>query len=250
MQSEGYSVNTFEVVRPAKTGSVSSSSRTYGSWLLVSALIAVMLVGILKGSAYYRSLVGAYGLQSSAWDWSDIPGYSHLLTYAFLHGSPVHFLGNAIVLLFAGGLVERRLGCRTLAGLFVLGAVISGLSHLLLFPAETRPLLGVSGALAALLGAAAVVAGNLGVRVRIPGTTRSLELTLRLLLVFWFLFQLAELLQVFLPGQGDLQVAYWAHIAGFAVGVAFVYALRHFTSASSSRALGREPIPSAASAGD
>lgn len=81
------------------------------------------------------------GLAGGAW-WQ-------LITYAFLHGSPLHLLVNVVGLWFTGPLLEELLDRVCYLGLFAGGALAGGL--LQTFASQGSVLVGASGSVCALL---------------------------------------------------------------------------------------------------
>ena len=81
------------------------------------------------------------GLMGGAW-WQ-------LISYAFLHGSPLHLLANIVGLWFTGPLLEELLGTLCYLGLFLGGAVAGGLLQTIV--THDGVLIGASGAVCALL---------------------------------------------------------------------------------------------------
>src|SRR5450631_67253 len=79
------------------------------------------------------------------------------LSYAFVHGGAALLLGNMLVLLLLGPLVEANLGALRFAGAYLAGAVLAGALHVLLSEAS---LMGASGAVAATVGMFAVACGS------------------------------------------------------------------------------------------
>jgi rhomboid protease GluP len=78
-----------------------------------------------------------------------------LITYAFLHGSPLHAGLSCVLLLFAGPRVERQLGALKLLAIFLLASALGGLA--LLAKGAIWPTLGTNvGATAGMLGLVAV----------------------------------------------------------------------------------------------
>lgn len=78
--------------------------------------------------------------------------YAMFVTYAFLHGGPIHLLVNMLTLYSLGRLVISRVG----QGRFLLLYAVSALGGALGFWAlssELRPMVGASGALFGLVGA-------------------------------------------------------------------------------------------------
>jgi len=81
------------------------------------------------------------GLAGGAW-WQ-------LLSYAFLHGSPLHLLVNMVGLWFTGPLLEELLGGVCYLGLYGGGALAGGILQTLV--SHGSVLVGASGAVCALL---------------------------------------------------------------------------------------------------
>jgi membrane associated rhomboid family serine protease len=76
-----------------------------------------------------------------------------LITYAFLHGSLMHVVGNMFFLYVFGNNVNDKLGHVGYLALYLAGAVFSGIGHTLLHLSSPIPTLGASGAIAAVTGA-------------------------------------------------------------------------------------------------
>ncbi|RBI61249.1 rhomboid family intramembrane serine protease [halophilic archaeon] len=87
------------------------------------------------------------------------------VTSVFSHGGPAHIFLNSIVLYFFGPVVERRIGSKKFAALFVLSGAIAGLAQvgatILTEPGTFVPVLGASGAIAAIMGVLTVLNPNL-----------------------------------------------------------------------------------------
>jgi len=139
------------------------------------------------------------------------------LTANFLHAGWLHLIGNMWFLWLAGFILEDNWG-RTIYSIFYLVAgAIAVQIHGWLYPHSLVPLLGASGAIAALMGA---------FLVRFP------KLKIEM---FWFLFYfrgrfkapalcllpLWGLMELFYGSvsRSSSGVAHWAHVGGFAFGV-------------------------------
>ncbi len=142
----------------------------------------------------------------------------------FLHGGVDHILGNMIFLAILGLLVEGALGPWWFLGLYLLGGTGATLVSLAWHWGDHGYGLGASGAIAALIGAYAVLWGRRKVRVfywffvvfdytRVPAL---------ILLPVWFGWQV---LSMWL--DRDAHVAFDAHAGGILCGAALAYALRH-----------------------
>ena len=206
-------------VRPAELASPGSHAPA------ISTLAFTVLLSVVMGAQIIAAVLGAdplsnqFGLRSEIWSWTDPADYGRMVTYALLHVNAVHFVGNILLLLLVGSLAEWRLGVRVIGPLIIVGAIVAAMTHLLMFPAETRPLVGASGAISTLLGAATVVAGDVGIRIRLPFRSYWLSLTVRRLIVLWLLLQFAGMFMAIFSPSNPVSVAYWVHLAGYGVGL-------------------------------
>ena len=85
-----------------------------------------------------------------------------LITYAFLHANFMHIFGNMLFLWVLGPNVEDRFGRIGFAAFYLLGGAAAGGLHALLDP---HPVLGASGAIAAVTGAYLVLFPRTQVKV-------------------------------------------------------------------------------------
>ena len=214
-------VRSFQMswVRPAQLSSAESHAPATGTILFAALLSITMIAQIILALLGADPLAGDFGLRSEIWSWSNPTGYIRTVTYALLHINGPHFVGNAVLLLLVGSVVEWRLGVRVVGPLLLAGAVVGAFVHLLMFPTEARPLVGASGAISTLFGAAYIVAGGVGIRVRLPFRAYWFSLTLRRLVSLWLVLQVAGLLIVYLDPSRPAGIAYWTHLAGFSVGL-------------------------------
>lgn len=135
-----------------------------------------------------------------------------LFSYSLLHLDTWHWLQNAIGLAVFGRIVERQTSSMSMILLVVAGAILAGAAHTVVYPTSTLPLMGFSGAVAALIGAALM---------------RSVPLAwLRWVLVsFAYLTVCALGLAVIrgnLPNPLSGDPAHVAHLVGLAVGIVVV----------------------------
>jgi membrane associated rhomboid family serine protease len=146
-----------------------------------------------------------------------------LLTSPFVHAGWLHLFGNMWFLFFCGMNLEDRWG-RVVFPLFYLAAgAVAALTHGLLSPHDTVPLVGASGAIAGLMGAFAVLFGKTRVRFALLVTLRPrvFSAPAYAVLPVWAAFE--ALFAFLLPGDGT---AHWAHIGGFVFGVGAALVLR------------------------
>jgi membrane associated rhomboid family serine protease len=143
----------------------------------------------------------------------------------FLHGGWFHIAGNMLFLWVFGNNVEDRLGPVGFVLFYVLGGLAAMLLHLAFDPSSTVPAVGASGAIAGVLGAYLVLFPRARVTTLVIFFFITwVDLPASVVLVAWFVFQLFS-------GVGTLAsevtggVAYWAHVGGFAFGVAAAWLL-------------------------
>jgi membrane associated rhomboid family serine protease len=135
--------------------------------------------------------------------------YPAILVSIFLHGSLIHLLGNLLFLWVFGNNVEDRMGKLLFALFYVAGGIIASLGHIAVNAHSTVPVVGASGAIAAVMGAYLVWYPN--VRVRTLVFIVLVDLRAMWVLLFWFVLQFFTD-----PNEG---VAWMAHVTGFVFGV-------------------------------
>jgi len=153
-----------------------------------------------------------------------------VVTSMFLHGGWLHFLGNMLYLWIFGDNVEDRLGHGRFVVFYLLCGAAAVVAHVWMNPHSMTPTIGASGAIAGVMGAYFVLYPNSRVLALVPLFIiwEIIEVPAILFLGLWFLMQ-------FFYGVGSMAakagvetggVAFWAHIAGFLVGMAGVLVLR------------------------
>ncbi|WP_435152981.1 rhomboid family intramembrane serine protease [Haladaptatus sp. DFWS20] len=119
--------------------------------------IVPFLIGI---PAYSTEWLNIFTLNTAhpeyVWTW---------FTSIFAHGGFGHIAINSLVLYFFGPVVERRIGSEKFTALFLITGAISGLAQvwatILTEPGVLVPVLGASGAIAAIMGVLTVLNPNL-----------------------------------------------------------------------------------------
>ncbi len=140
-------------------------------------------------------------------------------TCMFLHGGWWHLIGNMWFLLIFGNNIEDRLGHLLYAIFYVLGGLAATATHWAIDPSSTAPVIGASGAIAAVLGAYAVTFPHARIRTLLFlfVFVTVVELPAYLFLALWFGGQLLSAFGT-IGGQMDGGVAWWAHVGGFVFG--------------------------------
>ncbi|MFC4625961.1 rhomboid family intramembrane serine protease [Daeguia caeni] len=147
-----------------------------------------------------------------------------LISYSFMHGGIAHIVVNMIWLAAFGSPLAGRIGAGRIVIFWILTAVVAGLTHIIIYPDSTTPLVGASGAISGMMGAAARFGFRrveFGRRSEFAGPVLPVSLTLRLrtVLVFvglWFIINIAT--GLYSEGQDYSSIAWQAHIGGFVAG--------------------------------
>jgi rhomboid family protein len=135
-----------------------------------------------------------------------------VVTSMFLHGGLLHIGGNLLFLWVFGNNVEDAFGKVGYALFYLVGGVVATLTHVVLNLDSTVPLVGASGAIAAVMGAYFVLYPRARVRTAVFVLLIFIvNLQARIVLGFWFILQFFTD-----PNEG---VAWAAHVGGFIFGV-------------------------------
>jgi membrane associated rhomboid family serine protease len=140
------------------------------------------------------------------------PVYFSLFFSIFLHGSLGHLVGNMLFLWVFGNNIEDSRGRLRFFALYVIGGLLSDFAHILVDPYSTIPVVGASGAIAAVMGAYLSLYPKTRIKVITPW------LGLRKVSASWVL-GLWFVSQFLIAGSADSAVAWGAHVGGFVVGV-------------------------------
>jgi membrane associated rhomboid family serine protease len=150
---------------------------------------------------------------------AQVPGIK-LFTYMFLHGDLGHLFGNMIFLWVFGDNIEDAMGRFRYFLFYIACGVAAGLAHFLSATTSQVPLIGASGAISGLLAAYLILFPRAKVWVlfftRIPIKLRA----------FWVLGIYLIFNIVMASARGMDNVAWWAHIGGFAAGTILVVMMR------------------------
>ena len=163
--------------------------------------------------------------------------YWPLVTDAFLHGGWMHIIFNMWFLWIFGPAMEARFGRVWFLALYFGGALAASAVQIVTHPDSAEPVLGASGAIAAVIGAYAVVYPTERVITIVPVFFIPLFVPVPAILFagLWFGLQVlqgsSELVR---PGMAA-GVAWWAHIGGFAFGALFALILSRLMGSAQTR---------------
>lgn len=159
--------------------------------------------------------------------------YLAVLVSMFLHANLLHLAGNALFLWVFGNNIEDRMGHGWYLIFYLAGGLAAAGAYIAAQPTSTVPMIGASGAIAAVMGAYLVLFPTAPVRTLLfLGVFVFLrDIPAAALLTFWFVSQFFVA-----PSSG---VAWMAHVGGFAFGALVALLAR-------SRLQGRpRPLPQA-----
>jgi membrane associated rhomboid family serine protease len=157
-------------------------------------------------------------LDAPAW-WATV------FTSMFMHGGILHIAFNMLFLWIFGNNVEDSMGRPRFLLFYLLAGVVAAYTQALVNIDSTEPAIGASGAIAGVLGGYLLLFPRARVLtvIFIIFFVTLLEIPAVIMLGIWFVLQ-------FLPAIGQVGtdavsgggVAYWAHVGGFAFGLAAI----------------------------
>ncbi|MBI2886405.1 MAG: rhomboid family intramembrane serine protease [Chloroflexi bacterium] len=198
---------------------------------IIGVAAAVFLYQMTLSDRSLRIFVQAYGaVPVELVTGQDIPPripfpvWFTLISSMFMHGGWMHIIGNMLYLWVFGDNIEDALGPGLyLAFYLVCGLAASG-AQVLSDPVSRTPGIGASGAVAGVLGAYLLLypGHRVNTLIIMGYFARVVQLPAVLVLGFWIALQLFS---GFLSLGVQTSVAYWAHIGGFAAGMALAVPL-------------------------
>jgi len=155
---------------------------------------------------------------------NTIPTWQTVFTAMFMHASILHIGGNMLFLWIFGNNVEDAMGRIKYFFFYILGGIAALALQVAISPSSTAPTLGASGAIAAVLGGYILLYPRARVLtlIFIIFFFTVIELPALVVLGLWFVEQ-AVFGAVGLTSPGASGgVAYFAHVGGFAFGLATI----------------------------
>jgi membrane associated rhomboid family serine protease len=150
-----------------------------------------------------------------------------VFTSMFLHGGLLHLGGNMLYLWIFGNNVEDTLGHGRFLLFYLVAGVAAVAAQAVPDPASTVPMVGASGAVAGVLGAYLLLFPRATIlTLMVFGFfVRLVRLPALVVLGLWILLQLFQSYLSLGGGEGG-GVAWFAHVGGFAAGMALLFVLR------------------------
>jgi membrane associated rhomboid family serine protease len=154
----------------------------------------------------------------------DVWAFTSPFTYTVLHGGVAHLVINMVWLAAFGTPLANRMGAWRFAAFWAVTGLAAAALHYALHPLDQAPLIGASGAISGMMGAAA----RFGFRMQrrdgrsaFGGPPLPIAEVLRMrgvltFLAVWMVVNLVTGLLGAMPGEGS--IAWEAHIGGFVAG--------------------------------
>ncbi len=192
-------------------------------WILIAANAAVFMFEAALPPPALDTVIHALGNVPARFaDGADAGDVSTLLTAMFLHGGWFHLVGNMWTLWLFGRAVEDRMGHARFTAFYLACGVLSGVAHVVMTPGSPVPAVGASGAIAGVMGAYLAMFPLSRILMVFPLLFLPLffEISALFYLAWWFVVQFfSGLVSIIAVPRGG-GIAFWAHVGGFAVGVA------------------------------
>jgi membrane associated rhomboid family serine protease len=153
---------------------------------------------------------------------TDGPQWLTLLSHMFLHGGPMHVLGNMWFLWIFGSHVEDRMGSLKYLLFYLLSGFAAAVAQIVVAPGATIPMVGASGAISGVLGAYLFLFPTAWILTLVPWIVPILPLPALVFLPYWFVIQALSGLGALKEGV-DGGVAWWAHAGGFLAGASLTW---------------------------
>ena len=128
-----------------------------GAWPLGTLLIIIILsifnIPLFFYADWHQEAVNAGGFIPLMFSMHPFLSSYRLITSTFLHGDIFHLAGNCLFLIVFGRTLERLFGIKLMLLLFPALGIVGLLAEWILHAESQAPVIGASGAIAALMGA-------------------------------------------------------------------------------------------------
>jgi membrane associated rhomboid family serine protease len=196
---------------------IPSRTTPFVTFSLIIANGLVFLYQLWLPNAEANALAASAGIVPANSGWLT----PALFTSMFLHAGPGHLIGNMLFLWIFGDNVEDRFGHARFLIFYLAAGMAAGAAQAIAAPDSAVPIIGASGAIAAVMGAYFVLfpKSRIVMLIWLVFYVDFVEIPAVLFLGFWFLFQFLGVLGTS-PADTGGGVAFVAHLGGFAVGAA------------------------------
>ena len=208
----------------------------YVTYILIGLNFIVFLAELMMGETALQHFIMEWGYVPARVMGTITSGHfdprilATLVTSTFLHAGWIHLLGNMLYLHIFGNNVEDSMGRMRFVFFYLLIGALANFGQILVTSTSQVPGIGASGAIAGILGAYVLLYPRAGVLVLVPVVFIPLFFTLPAVavLVFWFVLQLFQGTLTLAAGEAaSAGVAFWVHVAGFALGMLLIPIFRN-----------------------
>jgi membrane associated rhomboid family serine protease len=201
--------------------------------LALNILVWIYTVSLIRQPGALEAFYDRY-----AFDWHQfagqiaqghisVEGFAPLITHMFVHGGWLHVIGNMLYLWIFGDNVEDRLGSGPYFVFYLLCGIVAAIGQGLVQP---EPMVGASGAIAGVLGAYLVLfpAARVSTLVFLGIFITIVQLPAIIVIGFFIVLQVIDALAELrlTAHQATENIAYFAHLFGFAAGVLLLILFR------------------------
>lgn len=193
---------------------LSVGARAWRIWGLVALLVVFNLPLFVTPSWHREAIIGG-GFYPVLFSLHPLTSSYRLVTASVLHGDVFHLAGNCLFLVVFGRTLERLFGIQLLLLLFPLLGIAGFLLEWALHAESQSPVIGSSGAIAALMGAYLPLfpSARISLIAFFGSFWKRLTVPAWVFLPYWIGLQLISIIH----GSQD-GVAYAAHAGSFAAG--------------------------------
>ena len=208
-------------------------STPYVNYFLLALNVIVFLAMWIGVPAPAQQVVNVFGFRP-VWltslvfahqNTAGIAGIITIFTAMFMHASWLHLIGNMWVLYIFGDNIEDYIGHFSYLIFYLVAGVAAALLHTLLNPTSMVPSVGASGAIAGVMGAYFILFPSARVLTLVPFLfVFFLWLPAWIVLGYWILVQFLSgaATSIAYSNQTGGGIAFWAHVGGFAAGIAMI----------------------------
>ena len=203
------------------------------TWAIIAACIGVFIYQLMLPEQETLRFLYGFGMVPAelfgagaplirAFNVPGPPEGATILTSMFLHGGLMHLAGNMLYLWIFGDNIEAAMGWFRFIIFYVVCGVAAALAQALSDPGSVIPMVGASGAISGVLGAYLLLYPRATVRVLIFIIPFVQVIRVPAMVVLGLYFVMQVLFALFsVNGEGG-GVAFWAHVGGFAAGMALI----------------------------
>jgi membrane associated rhomboid family serine protease len=216
------------------------------NWALIAANIGVFIFEVKSGAGIMPTTLEDYKAQLAFFDhYGVVPShfqmafsgtgpytiagvFGTILTGMFMHGGPLHLIGNMWFLWIFGNKVEDHFGHVLYPFYYLVCGVLAAMTHIYARPESTIPAIGASGAIAGVMGG--YLLRYTTAKVQMFGwffyKAYLFWISAAWMLIYWFGLQIVSQISTqWISAQIHHEVggvAYWAHIGGFLSGMVLI----------------------------